>query len=55
LTTQVYANGHDFVVNKLDGLGLGYVLADNVFVALEDFQREKGDSVDFACLWAGQL
>lgn len=37
LTMQVYANGHDFVAKKLDGLGVGYVLEDNVFVQIEDF------------------
>jgi hypothetical protein len=37
LTMQVYANGHDFVAKKLDALGIGYALEDNVFVRIEDF------------------
>jgi hypothetical protein len=41
LTMQVYVNGHDFVARKLEALGVGYVLADNVFVAIDDFQAAQ--------------
>ena len=42
LTMQVYANGHDFVARKLDGLGIGYELDDNVFVKIDDFTAAQG-------------
>jgi hypothetical protein len=42
LTMQVYANGHDFVARKLDELGIGYELDDNVFVSLDDFAAAQG-------------
>jgi hypothetical protein len=41
LTMQVYANGHDLVAKKLDGLGVGYVLQDNVFLQIDDFRAAQ--------------
>lgn len=41
LTMQVYVNGHDFVAKKLDALGVGYVLQDNVFLQIDDFRAAQ--------------
>jgi len=48
LTMQVYVNGHDFLANKLDGLGVKYTLADNAFIWIEDVKAAQACAERFA-------
>jgi hypothetical protein len=36
LTMQIYVNGHDFVANKLDDLGVAYQMYDNAFLTIDN-------------------
>lgn len=48
LTMQVYANGHDFVANKLDGLGVRYTMHDNAFMWIADMKAAQACADRFA-------
>ena len=39
---QFYCNGHNWLARKLDAQGIGYAMADNAFVRIEDMARAQG-------------
>jgi hypothetical protein len=41
LTMQVYVNGHDFVMKKLDGLGVPYTVCDNAITWTADLKAAQ--------------
>jgi hypothetical protein len=45
---QVYFNGHNWLASKLDKAGIEYLMADNAFVDIADFEKaqEISDSFD---------
>jgi hypothetical protein len=38
---QIYFNGHDWLSRQLDKKGIGYLLADNAFLDIENFSRAQ--------------
>jgi hypothetical protein len=48
LTMQVYANGHDFLANKLDQAGVAYTLHDNAFTQIADVAAAQALADRFA-------
>jgi DNA-binding MarR family transcriptional regulator len=38
---QVYANGHQWLARRLEGEGIGYRMADNAFLSVDDFERAQ--------------
>jgi hypothetical protein len=48
LTMQVYANGHDFLAKKLDGLGVRYTMHDNAFTWIADMKAAQACADRFA-------
>jgi hypothetical protein len=48
LTMQVYVNGHDWLANKLDGLGVGYTMHDNAFTWIADLAAAQACADRFA-------
>jgi len=44
---QFYCNGHHWLARKLDALGIGYAMADNAFVRIEDMTRAQALAEEF--------
>ena len=51
-TVQVYFNGHNWLASKLNEAGIEYLMADNAFVDIADFEKaqEISDSFDVKTL-----
>ena len=49
---QVYFNGHNWLANKLDKAGIEYLMGDNAFVDIADFEKAQqiSDSFDVKVL-----
>ena len=43
---QFYFNGHNWLARQLDKKGIGYTLADNAFVAIDDFAAAQKIAAD---------
>jgi hypothetical protein len=41
LTMQVYVNGQEWLARRLKAQGIGFTKLDNVFIAVEDFERAQ--------------
>ena len=44
---QVYFNGHNWLARRLRAAGIGFQLADNAFLAIDDFERAQALAGDF--------
>lgn len=44
LRMQVFVNGDDWLARKLDAAHVGYTQCDNVFVGIEDVERDGSAS-----------
>ena len=45
---QLYFNGHNWLANRLRSKGIGFEMADNAFVALDDFGEAQNLANDFS-------